>query len=257
MPFQNIGEVIIALTEIVENCKNTKNRSGYFAALYKRMTIAVRDGIANGTFIDGGLMEKLDVTFASRYISAYEAYNKKEVCSTSWKYAFDGCINQSLTVIQQLILGINTHINLDLAIASAVTAPGDSIHKLQADFNRINEVIASLFDDVQQCLEDVWLPMKFLKKVGKTQQTDVLNFSIGAARKTAWANAVLLAGMNEKQQSTYIQQMDNMVYQVAQKIIHPGFLAGTLMRAIRMTEYDDVTRTINLIDTTVVVTVPN
>lgn len=163
MQLQSIDDVIIALTEIVANCKNAKNRSGYFAALYKRMTIAVKEGVAK----------------------------------------------------------------------------------------RADE-IASLFDDVQQYLEDVWLPMKFLKRIGKTQQTDVLNFSIGAARKTAWANAVVLAGMNPNQQHAYIQQMDNMVYQIAQKIIHPGFIAGILLRIIRMSEYDDVARTINLIDTTVV-----
>ncbi len=58
--------------------------------------------------------------------------------------------------------------------------------------------------------------------------------------------------MNPDQQPAYIQQMDNMVYQIAQKIIHPGFIAGILLRIIRMTEYDDVARTINLIDTTVV-----
>ncbi len=197
-------------------------------------------------------MAKLDITFATRYINAYEAYNKNETCSASWKYAFDGCINKSLTVIQQMILGINTHINLDLAIASAITAPGNSIHKLETDFNHINNVIASLFDDVQQCFEDVWFPMKLLKRVAKTQQTDVLNFSIGAARKASWTNAVMLAGMNENQQHAYIQQIDNTVYHIAKKIIHPGFLASTLMRIVRMTEYDDVARTINLIDTTVV-----
>ena len=94
--------------------------------------------------------------------------------------------------------------------------------------------------------------MKLLKRVGKTQQTDVLNFSIGAARKTAWTNAVILAGMNENQQHAYIQQMDNTVYRIAQKIIHPGFLASTILRIVRVTEYDDVARTIKLIDSTVV-----
>ncbi len=249
---QTIDEVISALTTIVENCEQTKNRSGYFAALYKRMTVAVKNGIDKGAFIDGDRMGKLDITFASRYLNAYEAYHKNEACSTSWKYAFDGCINESLTVIQQLILGINTHINLDLAIASAITAPGDSIHKLETDFNRINDVIGSLFDDVQQSLEEVWWPMKLLKRVGKTQQTDVLNFSIGAARKAAWTNAVILAGLNESQQKAYIQQMDNTVYHIAQKVIHPGVLAGALMWFVRKTEYDDVARTVNLIDTTVV-----
>ena len=183
MPLNTIDDVVTALTLIVKNCEQARSRSGYFAALYKRMTIAVKEGIAAGSFDNGARMEKLDVNFASRYINAYEAYSKNEACSTSWKYAFDSCVNESLTVIQQLILGVNTHINLDLAIASAITAPGNAIYDLEKDFNRINDVIASLFDDVQQSLEEVWLPMKLLKRIGHTQQTDVLNFSIGAARK--------------------------------------------------------------------------
>ncbi|MEO6288371.1 MAG: DUF5995 family protein [Ginsengibacter sp.] len=252
MPLETIDDIIVALKEIVENCEQTKSRSGYFAALYKRMTIAVKDGITNGAFHDGDRMEKLDVIFAKRYLGAFESFRQNEECSTSWKYAFDGCINESLTVIQQLILGINTHINLDLSIAAALAAPGDAIHKPEADFNRINDVIASLFDDVQQCLEEVWLPMKLLKRVGKTQQTDVLNFSIGAARKAAWTNAVILAYMNENQQHNYIMQMDNTVLNIAKKIINPGFFAKSLLRMIRMTEYEDITRTIRLIDITVV-----
>ena len=252
MILETIDDVITALTTIVDECEKNKDRSGYFAALYKRMTIAVKTGIINGDFSDGKRMEKLDVTFASRYLNAYEAYHKKSACSVSWKYAFDGCINESLTVIQQLILGINTHINLDLSIASALVAPGNKIYDLEADFNRINSVISSLFDVVQKCLEEVWLPMRLLQRVAATQETNVLNFSIGAARKAAWANAVALANMNETAQMAYINQMDNTVYRIAQKVINPGLIAGALLRTIRITEYDDVARTIKLIDTTTI-----
>ena len=69
-----------------------------------------------------------------------------------WKCAFDGCGNKSLTVIQHLLLGINTHINLDLAIAAATVAPGNNIQALAGDFNQINNEIASLVDDIQQCM---------------------------------------------------------------------------------------------------------
>lgn len=249
---QSIDDVIAALTTIVDQCEKNRDRSGYFAALYKRMTMAVKAGIVHGDFIDGSRMEKLDVTFALRYLNAYEAYHKNSACSASWKHAFDGCINQSLTVIQQLILGINTHINLDLPIASAEVASGNKIYDLEADFNHINNVISSLFDDVQKCLEEVWLPMRLLQRVAATQQTGVLNFSIGAARRAAWANAEVLAGINENAHAAYINQMDNVVYKVAQKVIHPGLIAGGILKMIRITEYDDVARTIKLIDTTVI-----
>ncbi|WP_324678905.1 DUF5995 family protein [Hymenobacter sp. GOD-10R] len=252
MELHRISDVVTAINTIVQTCEQTQNRAGYFAALYKRMTVAVAEGIAAGAFEDGTRMEKLDIVFARRYLDAWQAYGQKEGCSTSWKYAFDGCLNQSLTVIQQLVLGINTHINLDLAIAAAAVAPGSQIQALKNDFDRINNVIASLVDDIQKCLEEVWLPMRWLTRVAATQQASVLNFSIGVARKTAWTNAMLLANMNAAQQRTHIATMDMMVYNLARKIINPGLGPELLLSLIRRTEYADVARTIRLIDTTVV-----
>ena len=252
MPLTSITDVIHALDKIVLHCIATKNRAGYFAALYKHMTMAVGEGILNGRFEDGKRMEQLDIVFAQRYLNAWELYYKPALCTVSWKGSFDSCSNKSLIVMQHLLLGINTHINLDLAIAAATVSPGNKIHAMANDFNRINDVIASLLDDVQQCLEQVWLPMRWLKRVAAKEQHDVLNFSIGVARKTAWANAVLLAGMTVQQQQAHIQAMDRMVHNVGRRIISPGMWSSAVLKMIRMTEYEDVARTIRLIDTTVV-----
>jgi hypothetical protein len=250
MPIQTITEVVASLQKIVQQCKVQQNRSGYFAALYLRMTQAVQLGIQQGMFEDGPRMEKLDVIFAKRYLDAFAAHGLKQKCSGSWQYAFDGCNNESLTVIQQLLLGINTHINLDLAIAAAQTCPGAGIHQLEHDFNRINDVIAALFDDVQRSLEAVWWPMKWITRLSNGKHEAVLNFSIDAARKTAWANASILANMNAVQQTNYIDKMDLAVKAVAQRIINPGLVPAFTLKMIRQTEYEDIARTINLIETT-------
>ena len=249
---RTISEVISALDSIVQQCQQRRDRAGYFAALYKRMTVAVAEGIAAGVFEDGPRMERLDVAFARRYLAAWQAYQQKTDCTLAWKYAFDGCGSQRLIVLQHLVLGINTHINLDLAIAAAAVAPGPQIQALHTDFTRINDVISSLMDDVQQCLEQVWLPMRWLKRVAATQQTDVLNFSIGAARKAAWANATLLAHLPVAQQPAHIRAMDRTVHTLGQRIGNPGWWSKALLQLIRATEYEDVARTIRLIDTTVV-----
>ncbi|MFN2438359.1 MAG: DUF5995 family protein [Chitinophagaceae bacterium] len=249
---KTISEVITALDVIVQETARAQSRAGYFAALYKRMTIAISEGIAKGQFEDGPRMEKLDIVFAQRYLKAYHAFAKKEECSTSWQGVLTGCDNRSLIVLQHLLLGINTHINLDLAIAAATVSPGESIHALEKDFNHINLLIASLVDDVQQCLEEVWFPMRFLKNIVNKHGGAVLNFSIEIARETAWANAVILASMNRAQQTSHIKTMDEMVQKVGKRIIHPGFWPGLLLRVIRVTEYEDVARTIRLIATTVV-----
>ncbi len=216
------------------------------------MTVAVSNSILKGSFEDGPRMEKLDLVFAQRYLDAWHAYQQGLPCSASWKWAFDECKDPSLTVIQQLVMGINTHINLDLAIASALVAPGGSIHALQNDFDKINDVIGSLVGDIKECLSEVWVPMRTLTRIANHRQEAVLNFSIDLARKTAWANAVVLANMQPAEQQVHVGVMDRMVLQLAHKISSPGLLAEVLMRTIRLSEWGEVSRTIRLIDTTVV-----
>ncbi|CAN5612615.1 DUF5995 family protein [soil metagenome] len=248
---QTINEVIAKLDVIVKQCAATQSRAGYFAALYKRMTVAVAEGIQHSVFEDGPRMERLDIVFAKRYIDAYDAYNSGQPCSASWKFAFDCWKLNNLTVLQHLLLGINTHINLDLAIAAALTSPGDAIGALQKDFNKINDVIKSLVDDVQESLCRVWWPMRLVAKIANGRQDAVLNFSIDKARTASWASALLLAAMTNAQQQPYIQQMDRTVELLGTRIQSPGRWTSFILRIVRTTEYDDIARTINIIDTTV------
>lgn len=252
MPVQTIQSVIAELNLIVEQCAANRNRAGYFAALYKRMTAAVAAAITGGGFEDGPRMERLDVVFARRYLNAYNAYHSRHPCSTSWKFAFDECSNNSLIVLQHILLGVNTHINLDLAIAAATVAPGNSIYAMEKDFHHINHLIGTLLDDVQECLSEVWPPLRVLTRVARGRQDVVLNFSVERARTTSWANAIVLANLQPSQQQAYVQTMDGLVRSVGVKIKSPGLGTGFFLRAIRATEYDDVARTIRLIDTTVV-----
>lgn len=249
---KTIADVINALDVIVQDSIRTQSRAGYFAALYKRMTMAVSEGIKKGKFEDGPRMEALDILFAQRYLTAFNAFKNSSECSSSWQHALTGCGNRSLIVLQHLLMGINAHVNLDLSIAAAKLAPGNNIHALEKDFTHINVLISSLVDDVQKCLEEVWFPMRLLRDVINRQGTAVLNFSMTTARKTAWANAILLANMNAADETAHIKGMDIMVRRVGERIAHPGLWPQMLMRIIRFTEYEDVGRTIRLIDTTVV-----
>lgn len=247
-----IRDIINHLSQIIHDCSASGNKTGYFAALYKRMTAAVLENITAGNFEDADRMERLDIVFAQRYLKAYSAYFSNNPCSHSWRNVFDASKDHSLIVLQHLILGINTHINLDLAIAAAEVAPGDAIHALRNDFYKINSLISSLIDDIQECLSEVWLPMRILTKIANGHQIPVLNFSIDRARDASWANALLLAYMQENQKNMYIAKVDSVVCNLSKKIQSPGFTLRMMLHVIRASEYDDVARTIHLIDTTVV-----
>lgn len=193
-------------------------------------------------------MEQLDVVFANRYLQAWEAYVNKQKCSNAWCAAFDACDNTKAIVLQHLILGINTHINLDLGIAAAETCPGDKIYDLQHDFEKINDVIESLTEAVQETLCKIWFPLRMLGKISNGRHEAVLNFSIDSARKASWANAVALALVQGEARSNYINMIDNTVTKIAGRVLNPGFGVSFLLSPVRMMEDKKVSNIIDVLN---------
>jgi hypothetical protein len=243
---QNIQEVIQALDTIIDKSIAANSRQAYFAILYRQMTLAVQQGMHAGKFEDAARMEKLDVIFAGRYIDAWHAFSNKQSVTQSWHFTLASA-NQLLTVIQHLLLGINTHINLDLGIAAAATSPGESILSLQHDFDKINELIANLANDMQVKLANIWWPMKWLSQLSNGSEKAVLNFSIQKARQAAWANAVALAMLPPENQQPYIAKLDLAVQALGRKIESPGVIAQCVLAPVRWLEYKDVKKVAQLL----------
>ena len=244
MQAKNLNEVISCLDTIIGDCLRSKSRIGYFACLYRKMTVAIRDAVLTNVFEDATRMEKLDVYFANRYLDAHRQYASGQKPTVSWQTAFDAAATDRLTVLQHLLLGINAHINLDLGIAAARVSTPETIGNLYADFNKVNDVIGTLFGAVQASLAKIAFPMYFIKKINPKKTGAVLNFSIGKARQTAWGNALVLSEIGEAGEKQVIETTDKIVYTVAQGIQSPGLLMSTLLRWIRWTESKDIAKNI-------------
>jgi hypothetical protein len=181
-----IDEVVARLEEIIEESASRADRLGYFAALYNRVTRRVRDGIAQGEFADGARLAQLDVLFANRYIAAHEAWRAGELPTRSWTCAFSAAARDDLTVLQHLILGMNAHINLDLGIAAARTAPGDALDSLRGDFDKINEVLASLVTVVESEMDSIEPLLRWVAVAGRGAEDALAARFIDEARDGAW-----------------------------------------------------------------------
>lgn len=245
MKANSIIEVIQQLDSIIADCRKTSSRLGYFACLYRNMTIAVQSGIETHLFEDGPRMEKLDVCFANRYLAAYNAYTSGQKPTAAWQKAFDAAASNQFIVLQHLLLGINAHINLDLGIAAAEISKGGDIQALANDFNKINDIISNLSGEVQKDLESISWPMKFLNNI--RQEKAVINFSITIARKAAWTNALALSAIPVNQQENYIVTLDTQIAAIAQKIISPGFFVSLLLRSIRLFENANINKNIDFL----------
>ena len=196
-----IDMVVARLDAIVEQAMRETSRLGYFAALYNRVTKAVRAGIRAGRFDDNPRMERLDVVFANRYLDAYDTYRRGDAPTASWQVTFDAAANPRLSVLRHLVLGMNAHINLDLGIACATVAPGGQIDGLQADFNRINDVLGSLLPTVEAQLGEIAPRLGALADVAHSMDRldeRLGNFSMEKARDGAWRFARRLARLDSR-----------------------------------------------------------
>jgi len=245
MVAENIDQVIAELDEIIEVTRAEESRLGYFAALYRKVTIQVGKGIEEDFFDDPARMERLDVVFANRYLDALAQYRQGLETTDSWAVAFAASQQWWPIVLQHLLIGMNAHINLDLGIAAARTAPGQALPGLKNDFDKINEILSSMVDDVERELARVWPLLRLLDKVaGRTDET-IIRFSMDRARDDAWAVAQILASLDQVAQAERIAQLDGQVARMGRLLWHPGLLIGTAVRIIRLGERGTVAKIID------------
>jgi len=246
MPVQTIDDVISALDTIVQQAYDNSSRLGYFAALYRRVTRAVRDGIGSGSFPDGALMEKLDVLFASRYLDALAIFQSSGNATRSWMLAFRGCDDPNLLILQHLLSGMNAHIDLDLGVAAAQTCPGDQLPQLKPDFDAINQVLAELSGTVEAEIAAVSPLIGDLEKIGLRTQTSIINFSIQAARENAWFIAERLAGEPSFLHDVSVDALDLAASIKGRTILYP-LIGREGLQIIQEAEVKDVRRVIEVL----------
>ncbi|MGE3955191.1 MAG: DUF5995 family protein [Vicinamibacterales bacterium] len=229
---RTIDEVILRLDAITEDAARTGSRAGYFAALYNRVTRAVRDGVRARAFADNARMERLDMAFANRYLAAYDAWRSGRQPTLSWHTAFAADARQDLSVLQHLFMGMNAHINLDLGIAAAEVAPGDAIHGLRDDFNRINGVLASLLPIVEAQVRAMSPSLDQLSSLADRMDNiddRIGNFSMEKARDGAWRFALRLAPLRTPfGRELAISARDAIVAEVGRQFQEPGPLTALL-----------------------------
>jgi hypothetical protein len=247
MQATTIDEVIRALNDIVDWAWQQKSRAGYFAALYRRITQAVKDGIASGRFQNGPRMEQLDVTFANRYLQAFEQFRAGQQPTVSWQVAFQCASEWQPIVVQQLLVGINAHIGLDLGVAAALTAPGDQIQGLKTDFDEINAVLAGEVGTVEKEIGVISPLIGLLQTFGLRTETQIINFNMTVARDVAWSDAVRMASLAPDQMPAAIADLDARVQLLGRLVISPPALTKLQLSPIRACESNNVQRILNVL----------
>ena len=242
----SIDGVLQNLNDIIKTTRDNHRRAGYFAAFYRRPAIRIRDQIAAGQFDDGKRAERLQIAFANRYFEAYALFSQGGRPTRSWELAFYATHDYWLIVLQHLLLGLNAHINLDLAIAAAETYPAGDLPAFRADFDRIHAQLAHVLKEVVVELGQIWPPFNLTLPLLRAPDETYITFSLNQSREHAWRLAGELAGLTAAARGPIIERHDQQTFKRAETIRNPGVLNVPLM-TVRLLERGSVAENIELL----------
>ena len=247
-----IKEVIDALQSLIDWSISESSRLGYFAALYKRITIAVGTAIEQGAFENGPRMERFDVAFAVRYFDAVNGHfhpGQFPKPTRSWQVTFDGAHRPQPIIVQHMFVGVVAHILLDLGIVAREISPQLPIFR--NDFNTINAVLASQINGVVEDINELSPALADVYAVLQQHQIFVINEAVRNLRDSAWRFGALLAAEPAFARPPTIWARDRQVASQEELIYDPPSLTGliaSMLRTVGERESRDIVKNLRVLD---------
>lgn len=261
-PATSLDDVVTAIDSVIDWSIENESRLGYFAALYKRITVAVRTAVAHGVFDDGPRMERLDVAFANRYFDALNGRfhpDRFPRPTRSWRVTFDAADSEDPIILQHMFAGVSAHICLDLGIAAHAVAPPRRLPELMADFNRINAVLASQMDGLVADLNELSPALADVYAVFMDHQIVLINEAVRTFRDDAWRFATFLAAQPAFTRPVSIRIRDQRIARQGRLIFEPPGVLGLIdwaLETIAAQESWDVAKNIRVLDEIVGIPAP-
>jgi Family of unknown function (DUF5995) len=106
---------------------------------------------------------------------------------------FDAASKPEPIILQHMLAGVNTHIDLDLGIAAQIVAPRGNLAALHNDFNTVNAVLASQVTGVVDDLDELSPALAAIYWVLTSNEIFLIDEAVKALRDSAWRFAMILA----------------------------------------------------------------
>ena len=200
---QTVEEVIEEMTRRWRRLHRAGDWRAVFAKTYLRTTeevlLATRRA---GLFENPAWVVELDCEFASRYFDAVDRFSAGEACPWPWRLAFRAAVSKRTFVSQDVLLGMNAHINYDLPHSLHATIPAgatqDELDGYRRDNLVLNRVLAQSIDVVQEEVASEYdLLLSAADAALHKRDEAFASQLIKAWRARAWGNLLLLRSTTE------------------------------------------------------------
>lgn len=194
--YRTLDDVVEGLAELERGFRQSRDRRSMFLTLYGVVSRAMREKVRAGAFEDNAWVERYAVAFADLYRVALERYESGRLddVPTAWRIGFDAARAGNGLLLQDVLLGVNAHVNHDLPLAlHSVSIDPDRAARYR-DHSAVNQVLASVTEDATERLAALYAPgLRTMDEVAGQIDELVSGFSLQIGRESAWESAVALA----------------------------------------------------------------
>ncbi|MDX1613627.1 MAG: DUF5995 family protein [Candidatus Promineifilaceae bacterium] len=222
------------MDSLLSQWQRQADRRADFLRCYRLMTGNVLLAIEQDEFHDGPWVRHLLDHFADYYFAALTAY-EGDLPETPavWLATHRAAVQPNTLILQNLLLGINAHINYDLVFTlydvlspewDALSAAGR--RRRYEDHRRVNAVIGRTVDAVQDDVVEPQEPlMDVIDKLLGPVDEWTASLIIRRWREEVWRHAVqMLAAPDEAQREHLRQQVETITLDRAKAILRPDGL---------------------------------
>jgi hypothetical protein len=194
-PYSGVEESHRRLEALLSAFESRADRRAIFLSIYVEMTGAVAQRVRERGFSDSEWVGEYLVAFANLYREAVYDYERGDLASLAdpWQLAFDAAETDTSLVLQDAMLGVNAHINYDLALAVDEVGVRPGRPAKYEDHSRVTDIIADIFDDSQDLLVDHGAEKlaSIDESLGRLDER-VSVLTIDECRDSAWRTAIAL-----------------------------------------------------------------
>jgi len=195
-PFVGLNQTLQNLECLNEYFIYHEDNRSFFLMLYMEVTFEILQSINSGTvFMDNVWMEYYMTSFADMYRQAMFTweFGDRENLPWAWSIYMEN-LNDSL-IIQSISMGINAHINSDLAFALSKVAP-NATEQQHEDSTKVNDVLSTVASDLVSMITNLYSPaFDLLLNITELDPylDPIVDFSIAEFREIAWERGQILA----------------------------------------------------------------
>jgi hypothetical protein len=194
--YRTLDDVVSGFSALERGFRAGRDRRSIFLTLYGVVSADMRDRVASGAFADGAWVERYAVAFANLYRAALEAHEAGRMTAVprAWRICFETARAGTGTVLQDVLLGVNAHVNNDLAFALDRVAVDPDRERRRRDHNAVNQVLEGVTERATQRLASLYAPGIATMDCAAGELDEIVGrVSLGGARDTAWESACALA----------------------------------------------------------------